>query len=216
MPNLNLIDEEGGEESLETVAAPVRRRGGGGGGGGVAKILVVVLILVLVVAGVFLLNKYGIVKLWGKKAAPTAAVTQTEPFPAEPFQQPQATPDTSQMAAGSGIDFVETPPIEEQPKAEGAQLGEGMLIAGAKLADMKGNYTIQVSAWKDKATADKYVKMLEDAGYPAYVAARDLKGSTWYTVRIGRYPTIKDARNAVQDFALEIRSHYWIDRVASR
>ena len=215
MPNLNLIDEEGGEESLETVSTPMRKRRGGGGGG-VTKILVVVLILVVIVGGVFLLNKYGIVKLWGKKTPPPVAVTQPEPFPAEPFQAQQPPPDTTQAAEGSGIDFIETPPIEEQPKAEPVKPAGSEATMGTKLADMKGNYTIQVSAWKDKSVADKYVKMLEDAGYPAYVAERDLKGSTWYTVRIGKYATIKDAKKAVQDFAMEIRTHYWIDRVASR
>ncbi len=201
MPNLNLIDDEGLEESTETVQAPARKKGGGGGG--IGKILVIVLILVVVAGGVFLLNKYGIVKLWGKKTPPPVAVVQPEPFPQEPFPAEEAIVDT-----GSGIEFVDTPPIAEVPPPAPAPPPS----ASDKLASMKGNYTIQVSAWKDRKTAEKYVRLLEEAGYPAFLEPRDLKGGSWYTVRIGRYPTVKEARKAVDSFALEIRSNYWIDK----
>jgi septal ring-binding cell division protein DamX len=85
-----------------------------------------------------------------------------------------------------------------------------------KLGEMKGEYTLQVSAWRDKETADEMVKRLEEAGYPAFVEERPYKDGTWFTVRVGRYGSRKDAQLAVESFALELKSSYWIDRVKSR
>jgi cell division septation protein DedD len=86
-------------------------------------------------------------------------------------------------------------------------------MAAPKLGEMKGEYTIQVSAWRDKSIADEMVKRLAEAGYPAYVEERPYKDGSWFTVRIGRYSSRKDAQEAVQNFADEIKSSYWIDKV---
>lgn len=203
MPNLNLIEEEGGGEgTMQPVASPARKSGGGGG----SKVVVIFLIILLLGGGVFALNKFGIVKLWGKKK-PAVAQVQEEPFPqAEEFV------DTTSVAAEdtAGIAFVETPPIEEVAK-QPAPIETSMM--SGKLAEMKGNYTIQVSAWRDPETAQTYVRRLEDAGYPAYVQKRATKDGDWYTVRIGRYVSIKEARKAVDMFAVQLKSNYWIDKV---
>ncbi|MEX0602730.1 MAG: SPOR domain-containing protein [Bacteroidota bacterium] len=206
MPNLNLIDDEGGDETMQPTATAPRR--GGGGGGGVSTIILIVVLLVVLGGAAFLLNKFGIVKLWGPKA-PVVTQIQPDPFPAEPFEQ-----DTAEDT--SGIEFLETPPIDTTPVAV-PEKQPGTVSFGAQpgtaLAGMKGDYTIQVSAWRDQATADKFSRRLEEAGYPAYVDRRQYKNGTWYTVRIGRYQSLKDARQAVQSFAYELRANYWIDKV---
>ena len=202
MPNLNLIEEEGGGEgTMQPVSAPTRRKGGGG-----SKVVIIFVVLLLLGGGVFALNKYGIINLWGKKK-PVVAQVQEEPFPADEYAD-----TTAAMQDTTSIAFVDTPPIDEGKK-EATTTSMDMGLEGGRLAEMKGSYTIQVSAWRDQATADTYVKRLEDAGYPAYVHKRALKDGAWYTVRIGRYPSRKDARKAIETFALEIKSHYWIDRV---
>jgi len=89
----------------------------------------------------------------------------------------------------------------------------GSAPVSSKLGEMTGNYTIQVSAWRDKSTAETYVKRLEEAGYPAFVEQRSVKDGSWYTVRIGRYSSIKEAKKAVDSFAYELKANYWIDRV---
>lgn len=208
MPDLNLIDDEG-MEGTPTTAAPKS------GGGGTAKVLIIVIAVVVLGGGVFLLNKFGIIKLWGKKAPPAVTQVQEEAFPTDlPPEQMATTEDTS-MA-----ELLETPPIDTPEKKMDepvAMKPSGMTADGkAKLAQMTGNYTIQVSAWRDKGTADLMVKRLEEAGYPAYVERRDHKDGTWYTVRIGRYASPREAKKAVEAFALELRSSYWIDRVRTR
>lgn len=209
MPDLNLMDEEGTEGTASSASSRP------GGGGGMGKILIVVVVLVVLGGGVFLLNKFGIIKLWGKKTPPPVVQVEENQFPTEQFptdEQLKAAMQDTSMA-----ELLETPPVEEGKKAP--EPAGAMMPAApghSKLAEMSGDYTIQVSAWRDQATAEMMVKRLVEAGYPAFVEKRTYKDGTWYTVRIGRYPSIKDARKAVESFALELRSNYWIDKVRSK
>ena len=225
MPDLNLIDEGGLEESSSSAPMPSRRRGGGGGS--LNKILMTVLILLVVGTTLFYLYKKG--KFPFKKKTPVT-VMQEEPFQ-EPM--PQATAENQQPIAQqqpidtSSVPMLETPMVDEsasqkKPDSKGAKPAETKKDGGqtsasmGKLSSMQGNYTVHVSAFRDKKQADRIVNRLEDAGYPAFVETVPMKGVNWYTVRIGRYPSRTDAKKAIQDFALELRSSYWIDRVRSR
>ncbi len=78
---------------------------------------------------------------------------------------------------------------------------------------MKGTYTIQVFALREKGNADGVVQRLADAGYPAFVEPVEARGMTWYTVRIGKYPSVSDAKKAVEGFAKELKVHHVIDKV---
>lgn len=220
MPDVNLIEEEGGEGGMQPIAAPTKRGGGGGGG---SKVLLILIIVVVVGGGVFALNKFGIIKLWGKKTPPV--ITQIQ----EPIQQEPTYVeiDSAAMMAEdtSGVSFVETPPLTEPQYESALVTGGGKEISSASagparttssaLPAMKGNYTVQVSAWRDAATAEKLVKRLETAGYPAFVEQRAFKDGNWYTVRIGRYASVKEAKKAVDTFAYELKRNYWIDKVRS-
>lgn len=220
MPNVNLIEEEGGEEgSMQPVATPVKRGGGGGG----SKVVLVLIIVVVLAGGVFALNKFGIVKLWGKKQ-PTMITQIQEPVAEDPYAE---TDTMAMMEDTAGVSFVETPPLAEPQYESSLVTGGGKTVpmgsakisvpgeTSTKLAGMQGNYTIQVSAWRNPDTARKYVQRLERAGYPAYVEQRTMKNGSWYAVRIGRYGSMKEARTAVETFAYEIKRNYWIDKVRS-
>ncbi len=201
-------------------------------GGGVAKILIIVLALLVVGGGgAFLLNKLGVVHIFGKKKPAPAVVQLQEQTPA---QQPEATAPAGKAGQPT---MIETPPLDEKgaiaaPAKKGAAkaAAKGMVkekslpapkempvaAQSGNLQEMKGEYTIQVSAWRDKEIAQELVRRLEDAGYPAYVDDRPYKDGTWYTVRVGRYPSRKEAEQAVQSFAEELRSSYWIDRAKAK
>ncbi|MEX2117669.1 MAG: SPOR domain-containing protein [Bacteroidota bacterium] len=217
MPNVNLIEEEGGEGEMQTVAVTTRRSGGGG-----SKVLLILIIIVVIAGAVFALNKFGIVKLWGKKQQPVITQIQ-EPISEEPTY---VEVDSTMMEDTAGVSFVETPPLTEPEYESSLVSGSGKGIkstrstsststASAALSGMKGNYTVQVSAWRDRTTAEKYVNRLEQAGYPAFVEEHGVKDGNWYTVRIGRYPSIKEAKKAVDSFAYELKRNYWIDKVRS-
>ncbi len=225
MPDLNLIDE-GGIEETPTPSAPMpSRKRGGGGGGALNKILLTVLVLLIVGTALFYQYKKGKFP-FAKKKVP---VTQVEE---QAYNEPQTTaanettqPGMQQPMDTTSVPLLETPPVEdtskktdvktEQPAAseqktapESAQM--------QKLSDMQGNYTVQVSAFREKRQADEIVTRLADGGYPAFVEEIPMKGINWYTVRIGKYPSRQEAKKAIADFALELRSNYWIDRVRTK
>jgi septal ring-binding cell division protein DamX len=223
MPDLNLIDE-GGIEETTTPSAPMPAKRGGGGGGSLNKILMSVLVLLIIGTALFYLYKKG--KFPFKKKAPVTVV-QEETFPEnEPVatnqnaqQQVVQSPDTA------NVPLLDAPLVDDKskktdtktPTMAGSSMGPaGKSTPMQKISDMQGNFTVQVSAFREKKPADEIVGRLEDAGYPAFVETIPMKGVNWYTVRIGHYPSRNDAKKAVQDFALELKSNYWIDRVRTK
>ncbi|MCU0412275.1 MAG: SPOR domain-containing protein [Bacteroidetes bacterium] len=121
MPDLNLIDDDGGLETSSSPSTPApapapKKRSSGGGGN--KNILIILIIVILAAVAVFYLNKRGIIKLWGKKATPAVAdmteedmmgddmMDMQEPMPGG--EQVQTVPtDTEQVA------MLETPPVDE-------------------------------------------------------------------------------------------------------
>lgn len=222
MPDLNLIDE-GGIEETSTPSAPTPARRRKSGGGSMNKTLLTILVLLIVGAAVFYLYKKG--KFPFKKKAPVTVV-QEETFPeTQPMGSNQNAQQVMQPQDTTNVQLLETPLVEDASKkadtkaeqpGKNAQKSLTDSTPLKKLSDMQGNYTVQVSAFREKKQADVIVGRLEDAGYPAFVETVPMKGVDWYTVRIGHYSSRDDAKKAVSDFALELRSSYWIDRVRSK
>jgi hypothetical protein len=223
MPDLNLQDEGSLDnlESSEQLTEEVAPEEGTEKKGGMMTILLVVLaVLIVGGGGAFLLDKLGVVHIFSKKPPQTAMQTPAQQ-PAE-TQAAQSNPSETKMletppvqggAAGGNKAVVKSAPPAAKP-AQAKQMPAA--ASGGALKDMKGEYTVQVSAWRDKETADEIVKRLEDAGYPAFTEERQFKDATWFTVRVGRYATRKDAQSAVQNFAEELRSNYWIDKAKAQ
>ncbi len=232
MPDLNLQDEgslenlEGSPEHPEDATMPDEEPAKRGGA--TTIILVVLAVLIVGGGGAFLLNKLGVIHLFGKKKAATI-VQLSEPSGA------QQTEAAAQPADAGQTPMIETPPVDqkgvsaEKKTTEKAVTKKGTKEKPAqpvkempasqttgKLGDMKGEFTIQVSAWRDKEMAQEIVKRLEDAGYPAFQEERAYKDGTWYTVRIGRYGSRKEAATAVQNFAEELKGNYWIDKAKAK
>jgi cell division protein FtsN len=232
MPDLNLIDEGGFEETPTPAATPAKKKIKSSGGGGGGKVIVILLmILILCGAAAYFLNQRGIINLWGKKKPLLTQRMEDEQFPQEPIvqqEQPKALLDTT-------MSLLDTPLTEEnpmdQPAAEAkpvkGKIKKSKAVeeksevvetteASSKLSDMQGEYTVQVVAFKDKEQADETRQSLEIAGYPAFVEKVPMKGGSWYTVRIGRYATPEDAKNAVKDFAAQLQEHYVIDKIRTK
>ncbi|MGD1045499.1 MAG: SPOR domain-containing protein [Bacteroidota bacterium] len=237
MPDLNLIDEGGFEEAPEAPEAPVAppakksvKKSSGGSG---KIILLLVVFLCIAAAGVYFLNQRGIIKIWGKKHQPIAQV-QEEPFPQESTAQPA---ETQKQADTNEVALLDTAPIQE--KAEAGKQSESVkepeakateptakkskalkkseavieTESSSKLSEMKGEFTIQVIAYREKSRADETAKNLEFSGYPSFVERIPMKGGDWYTVRIGRYSSRDEAKKAVLSFAEQLQTHYVIDKV---
>ncbi len=98
-------------------------------------------------------------------APPTTAAAKPTP---KPTPKPAPTPDagTSKPAATA---------VPPQP------------------ASTAGTFTIQVGAFKDRATADSVATRLKGKGYAAYVVAPDGPEGGLFNVRVGTYPARADA-----------------------
>jgi cell division septation protein DedD len=200
MPDLNLIDDEGLSESPKPT--PTKPGGKKGGGGGVATIMVVFIVVILLIGGTFILNKLGIIKLWGhKKPVPVQTVEN------EPTQMVQDTLMQQESPQYPSDQAVTEQPALEQPSEtqEAAQT--------SSVASMTGDYTIQVFTFAEEKNATTICSRLTEAGYPAYIDTVVVKGKKYNAVRIGKYATRKEAQEAVKNFGEELRANYIIHKI---
>jgi len=238
MPKLNLRDEGFEEESNpldsdQSVAPPptLREVGVSGGGGKSSTLLTALLLLVVVAGGVFALNYFKVIHLWGKRTAritneaisdqlpppemPAAAASTDQganPAPAgestptpEPNVEPSATaaPPTAVPSAAAPAPSRPTRAAEQAPKFVPPPSGSG-------------NYTVQVSSWTSKDAADREASRLTAAGLSAFVEDAVIAGENWYRVRVGHYASSKDAKDAADQLARSMEGQIWVAKVSAR
>ena len=204
MPRFNLKDEASGAETVtpetgKTPAAPTLREVGGGGGG-VSPLILVLLALVILAAGVFALNYFKVIHLWGKKAP---VVTETLPEPDLPAMATQEPPAT-------------TPPAESLPLPNSTPEAATAKPATAPARDLSvvptgsGKFTIQFSAWTSKAKAEDEAARFVAGGYEAFVDAATANGKTWYRVRVGRFDTRAQAHEMLARLQNMTEDEVWV------
>jgi cell division protein FtsN len=233
MPDLNLIDDGEFEETTSQAPTPppIKKKKSSGGGGGGTSAIIVLLVLVVIGAGVYFLNKRGIInitKLW--KKTPHATQVQEEPLPPEQPAE-QVAQNQSVKTDSSEVALLETSPVEDSIKADQTTIAalqskkpkvtkhDEIKETGStpkQLDEMKGEFTVQVIAYREKDEAESTAKNLEYAGYPSFVEKIPMKGGDWFTVRIGRYASREDAKLAVKSFAAQLQASYVIDKVRSK
>lgn len=225
MPRLNLKDESVEGDSFqesESASAPptLREVGGGGGGGGLSPLVLIILIIAVLGLGVFALNHFGVIHLWGKKAV---QVTEAFPEPALPEPaQPEAGTQGGQTEAPAGTgesapasNAAEPTPAITPPAQRPATAAASHAAAPPAVAPLSGtgNFTIQVSSWASKAKAEAEAGRLGSAGLSAYVEEGMVGGTTWYRVRIGRYASEREAKEAIAKMQPGMETDLWVARV---
>ena len=123
------------------------------------------------------------------KPAPTPKATATP----KPVTAPRPSPTAETRVADAGA-----PAPSLVPKAAPATLKP--VAPAPKAAPTSAppkaavsSFTIQVGAFKDKATADSVVTRLKGKGFAAYLVAPESEGSALFNVRVGSYPARADA-----------------------
>ncbi|HUI10581.1 MAG TPA: SPOR domain-containing protein [Bacteroidota bacterium] len=237
MPKLNLRDDGFEEESNpldsdQSVAPPptLREVGVSGGGGKSSTILTAVLLLAVVIGGVFALNHFKVIHLWGKRTpkitneaitdqlpppeSPAAAATTDQgsnPAPAEATPTPEPSVEPSASAAPPAA----TPTVSAPPPSRASRASE----APPKFTPPpsgSGNYTVQVSSWTSKEAADREASRLSGAGMSAFVEDAVIAGENWYRVRVGRYGSSKEAKDAADQLAKSMEGQIWVAKVSAK
>ncbi len=232
MPRLNLQDEEEGaglppgppEEG--PITPPPTLRDVGPGGERKAPWLAIVIILLVLGGAVVSLNYFHVIHLWGKK--PPRVVEQIpEPAPSEMSATPEQTNPPATVAEQTPLPNVtpgkgkETPaqPTGKEGKKKGsavaeAQPGAPPVAPPATTAPSgAGKYTIQVSSWKSHGKANREAQQLSSAGFDAYVMTGTVSGEEWNRVRVGRFGTMRDARDVISKLQAQGVDGVWITTI---
>jgi hypothetical protein len=237
MPKLNLRDDGFEEESNpldsdQNVAPPptLREVGVSGGGGSSSTILTVLLLVAVVAGGVFALNYFKVIHLWGKRApkVTTEAITEQLPPPETPAP---ASNTTDQGSTAPANDVTPTPEPSLEPAA-GTPPATATPVPTASRSTHKsdaaparkftpppsgsGNFTVQVSSWTSKDMAEKEASRLSSAGMSAFVEDAVIAGESWYRVRVGRYASSKEAKEAADQLAKSVEGQIWVAKAGGK
>ena len=77
----------------------------------------------------------------------------------------------------------------------------------------KGKFTLQLSAFQDKAEAEAFLGQVKGAGYGAYVVAAEVDGVMYYRVRAGTYGSYDDAVLAKAEFEKKVPKIAYVTRL---
>jgi len=211
MPRFNLKDEETNPDTgLSDTGQgpnPPTLREVGGGGGRISPIFLVLLILVLLAAGVFALNYFKVINLWGKKAP---VVTETLPEPDLPAPE-EGTADAGTPAQGE--ESLPLPSVTPPAPESGTTRSSSQPAVKRDLSVVPtgtGKYTIQFSAWLTRSKAEDQASRLANGGYDAYVDEATDDGQTWYRVRVGRYDSRSQANDVVARLQVMTEDDVWL------
>lgn len=125
------------------------------------------------------------------KADEAAKVAEVKPIeaptrlPETPKSEPVATRTNDAGALKEAFGKVQKAPEAPTPSAE-------------------GSWTLQLSAYQDKAEAERFAAGLRDKGYAPFIIEANVAGKgTWFRVRMGRFGSKDAASTYLADFKRE-------------
>jgi cell division septation protein DedD len=126
----------------------------------------------------------------GPTAAPVAKPTASAP----PLRQATAPPPTIPTPKRAAAASEKTTPAPEKATAPPPTVAAAKAEPIAPRAEP--SFTIQVGAFKDRATADGIVTRLKGKGFAAYILSPDGSDPGLFVVRVGHYAARADAERA--------------------
>jgi cell division septation protein DedD len=161
------------------------------------------------------------------KPAPVVVAEVTAPEPASkssaekstesPAEKVQAPAEKPQPVAEKPAPVPEKATATKAVASKPAPSSEGKpvtipLLGPSADGKSKGHFALQLSSFQDKAEAEAFAQKFQNDR--PYMIASEIPGKgTWYRVRVGDYPSAKDALQAKQIFE---RKHSVIAYVAQR
>lgn len=102
-------------------------------------------------------------------------------------------PASQQVGSGSQPQHVSSTAVSARAEPESK--------ASLPIQDTIKKWSVQISAVPAKTAADALMQRLKDNGYDSYVVKAEVKGQSYYRVRVGRFDTQADADSARQSLA---------------
>jgi DedD protein len=129
-------------------------------------------------------------------SAPAPASGKSAAAPAEkpPVRTAQAAPPPAVPKTTAPAPATEPPaPKTTETRAAAKPPAAAPVAAAADTSSAVKGFTVQVGAFKDKATADSVVTRLKGKGFAAYVMSPGATEGGLFVVRVGSYPQRTDA-----------------------
>jgi cell division septation protein DedD len=149
------------------------------------------------------------------RAKPEAVKPETMAAKPEPVKAEVAKPEVKAEAPKAETPKAEVAKAEKPdaakielprlPKPADAALPPGkpqVVAAAAKKPDPASqHFTLQLSAFPERADAEEFMKRIQSAGYKPFLVVSEIPGKgVFYRVRVGDYATREAAANAKSDF----------------
>ena len=136
--------------------------------------------------------------------APPATAKAAEPKPA-PKPAETKVADSKPAPAPGKVEPAPVPTRTTTP-AQGSGLTEAIARATQRPTEAVpgGAFTLQISAFQNRAEADRFAAKLRDRGYAPYIITAEVPNKgTWYRVRMGSFPSKDAASRYLSDFKRE-------------
>ena len=147
----------------------------------------------------------------GRPSTESLTFAQELTRPPEPPAAPESAPEPAvkkseikKEETPKAADKVASAPVASEPRARPEPPAEkkgSLLAAFEKGATPSGAFALQVASVPSAQAAQDEVKRLTSKGLKAFVRAAEVKGTTYYRVRIGPYASKADAQAALPDVA---------------
>ncbi|MCU0286687.1 MAG: SPOR domain-containing protein [Acidobacteria bacterium] len=119
----------------------------------------------------------------------TTTTTASTSIAEELKRHQQSSQDTTtEMGEDTPVKTTETKPVKQKTEEKSEA------IKTAKPAKRDQSFSIQVGAFNSHALAKDYSAKFSRAGYSISISQAEVKGKTWYRVRVGSFKTREDAQ----------------------
>jgi cell division septation protein DedD len=119
--------------------------------------------------------------------------------------EPKVATDIQPAAGGKVADSAPPMDLPRLPKKDTAPLpaGKPQVVAAAPAAKKPDGqrFTLQLSAFPERADAEEFMRKIQSAGYKPFLVVSEIPGKgVFYRVRVGDYATREAAASAKTDF----------------
>ncbi len=193
-----------------------------GGGGEVREFRLegAALAILAVLALALLFGAFQLGRWYERRRAPSAPAAASDAGPAR-GGGPDAAPTAVDAREGATFfDSAAGKPLEPRREAQAkertapAAAEEPPAESSSALPEAAGGpFYVQLTAVRDRRSAERVVSELRERGYPVVLATERDGQDTLFKVRVGGYPTREDAAPALERLQRDGYASAWITRV---